>query len=126
AEQIIVIGAPENRLAVAQQLGATDILALSETTVESRRDRVMELTGGRGADTVIEAAGHPSAFPEGLELVGRNGSYLILGLYSGQATLPVDVIRLNNYSQRIIGSLGNQLDDYRRAVGIAASHGKRL
>lgn len=126
ATQIIVIGDPAPRLDVARRLGATEIISLAETTVESRHARVMELTGGWGVDAIVEAAGHPSAFPEGFELLANNGRYLILGLYSGKAKMPVDLVWLNNHNLRIIGSLSARDEEYRRTVEIATEHGGRL
>ena len=86
----------------------------------------MQLTGGHGADIVIEAAGRAAAFPEGLGLLGYNARYVIVGLYSGDAIAAVDPVRLNNYSQQIIGSLGMPREDFLRTVQLASQHGERL
>ncbi|MES2169171.1 MAG: zinc-binding dehydrogenase, partial [Actinomycetota bacterium] len=126
ARQIVVIGAPDSRLDVALRLGATQVIPLDGTTIESRRELIMRLTDNHGLDAVIEAAGHPSAFGEGFDLLAPNGRYLILGLYSGQAVLPVDLVRVNNRNLRIIGSLGALEEDYRRTVEIATEYGERL
>ncbi len=126
ADQIIVIGDPAGRLDVATRLGATHTIPLRGTTVESRRRLVMELTDGHGMDAIVEAAGHPSAFDEGFDLLAPNGRYLILGLYSGRAVLPVDLVRVNNRNLRIIGSLGARDDEYRRTVEIATEYGEKL
>jgi threonine dehydrogenase-like Zn-dependent dehydrogenase len=127
AEQVIVIGAPVTRLAAAERLGATATIPLEGTSAAERSARVRELTHGRGADIVIEAAGRIEAFGEGLELLGEHGRYLIIGLYSGRGGAALDVVRLNNLNQSIIGSMGPaQLDDYRTAVRVAQEHGARL
>lgn len=126
ASEVIVIGDPPLRLSVAQRLGATRTIKLSDTTATERREQVLELSGGRGADVVIEATGHRSAIDEGLHLLGRNGRYLVMGLYSGDGVMPVDLVRLNNMSQRIIGTLAHQLGDLLHASEIAARYGKEL
>jgi 5-exo-hydroxycamphor dehydrogenase len=127
AGQLIVIGAPDERLRAAERFGATKTLPLLSTTPATRKAAISELTGGRMADVVIEAAGKLEAFHEGLELVAFEGRYLILGLYSGPGKVEVNVVGLNNRSQAIIGSLGpTRLEDFKTCVDLARDHGARL
>jgi len=62
AGRVIVIGAPASRLELSMQMGADVVIDLDATTPEERLARVMDLTGGIGADVVVEAAGSPRAF----------------------------------------------------------------
>jgi 5-exo-hydroxycamphor dehydrogenase len=127
ASPILVIGAPEERLRAALRLGAAHVIPLSSTTHAERVKAVSDLTGGRMADVVIEAAGVLPAFGEGLELLAWEGRFLILGLYSGAGEVGFDVVALNNRSQTIIGSLGpTRLEDFETNVEIARDHGERL
>jgi threonine dehydrogenase-like Zn-dependent dehydrogenase len=120
AAQVIVIGAPDNRLRAAERLGATATIPLAGTTVAERRDLVLERTDGRGADVVIEAAGRMEAFGEGMDLLADEGRYLVLGIYSGHGTVPFDVVRCNNRSLAVIGSMGpTRFDDYRTTIRLA-------
>jgi threonine dehydrogenase-like Zn-dependent dehydrogenase len=124
---VIVIGAPDERLRAAERLGATTTIPLESTTQAERRDLIFDLTDGRGPDVVIEAAGRMPAFPEGLELLAEHGRYLVLGLYSGRATVAFDPIRLNNLSQSVIGSMGpTSFADYRSTIALARRLGSRL
>jgi 5-exo-hydroxycamphor dehydrogenase len=124
SRSITVIGDPRKRLNAAVSLGATHALSLSETTISERADLIRKVTGGRGAGTVIEAAGAAGAFSEGLKLLGMNGQYLILGLYSGSAPCVIDPVRINNLNLQIIGSLGIDPMHYRETVRIASVHGE--
>ncbi|HVW42819.1 MAG TPA: zinc-binding dehydrogenase [Amycolatopsis sp.] len=127
ARQVIVIGAPETRLARAETLGATATIALETTSAAERAEAVRELTGGRGADVVVEATGNPAAFEEGFGLLAESGRYLILGLYAGSGTVALDPFRLNNRSLSVIGSLGpTHHCDYRTTIQLAGRHGERL
>jgi threonine dehydrogenase-like Zn-dependent dehydrogenase len=127
ARQVIVIGAPDTRLDAARRFGATTVIPLETTTADERLATVRDLTEGRGAEVVIEATGRMPAFPEGMGLLSEGGRYLILGLYSGHGTVPFDPIRLNNLSQRIIGSMGPVgLADYVNTIRLAQRHGARL
>jgi 5-exo-hydroxycamphor dehydrogenase len=125
AERIIVIGAPEPRLRAATRLGATDVIPLSAAHSD-RAETVRRLTDGRGADVVVEAAGHPSAFPEGFDLLAVNGRFLLMGLYSGDAVSPIDPVLINNRNLQVIGTLGSSSDSFREAVQIAVELGEQL
>ena len=123
ARQIIVIGAPEKRLAVAQSFGATDIINMEDVTSEEERvQRVLDLTQGRGAEVVIEAAGVVSAFGEGLKIVAKNGRYLVVGLWSAPGTIAVEPRYLNNNNLRIIGTALYQPEHLYRAIQVAQKH----
>jgi threonine dehydrogenase-like Zn-dependent dehydrogenase len=82
ADQVIVIGAPRHRLEIAQRFGADNTLDISELTESSDRvGAVRLLTGGYGADVVLECVGSPSAVVEGMEMCRDGGKYLLLGHY---------------------------------------------
>lgn len=105
AAPLIVIGAPARRLAVARQCGAAHTLDMADMVdQEERIARVWQLTGGRGADVVIEAAGALPAFGEGLQLLARGGRYLVVGLWSAPGAVPVEPRLINNRNLRIIGT----------------------
>jgi 5-exo-hydroxycamphor dehydrogenase len=126
ARSIIVIGDPAHRLEAARSLGATHTMSVASTTREMRLAQVKDLTSGHGASIVVEAAGVVAAFPEGLDLLGMNGKYLILGLYSGNSTCSINPVRINNLNLRVIGSLGIDVDSFKSTVDIASKHGDQL
>lgn len=76
ARQIVAIDPAAARLALAQQGGATTILALGATEAQGA---VRDLTGGRLADVVYDVTGHPAAFPGALGLARRFGTVVLLG-----------------------------------------------
>ncbi|MGA0563169.1 zinc-binding dehydrogenase [Ancylobacter sp. VNQ12] len=121
ARRVIVIGAPEARLALASEFGADVILSVEGTTAEERRAAVLDVSSGRGADIVMEFAGQPSAFLEGLQLARRGGRYVTVGLLgSGQMTFQPSIITTKNL--RIIGSLGGEAKAYWKALDFIAAH----
>lgn len=126
ARSVIVFGDPAHRLEAATSLGATHTLSIADTTTENRAAKVKSLTSGRGASLVVECAGVAAAFPEGLNLLGVNGKYLILGLYSGTTTVSINPVLINNMNLQIVGSLGIDVDSFKATVNIAAEHGERL
>ncbi|MFF1561643.1 zinc-binding dehydrogenase [Streptomyces sp. NPDC058279] len=91
AARVILVGGPEPRLQAAAEAGIGDhhvniVAAADQAAVLAE---VTELTGGRGADLVIEATGVPGAIDQGLRLARRGGSYLVVGQYtdSGDTTI---------------------------------------
>ena len=104
AGRVIVVGAPESRLALARRLGATDTVDLADCpTPEARVERVMDLTNGRGADVVIEASGGLTAFQEGLEMVRFGGRYLVIGQWTDYGLLPANPSLLTRKVIRVQG-----------------------
>lgn len=65
-----------SRLALAGELGADEVFNVTSSTLDERVASVMGLTGGRGADIVVDCSGVPATFTESLRLV-RNGGVVI-------------------------------------------------
>jgi threonine dehydrogenase-like Zn-dependent dehydrogenase len=84
---LIVVGAPEARLALARRWGATATVSVEElSTPEARLARVREVTGGLGADVVFEMSGAPYAFAEGMDFLRAGGRYAVVGQLGGPLT----------------------------------------
>src|SRR3954464_13606275 len=69
AERIIVLGHHEDRIALAGEFGATDIV---EERGDEAVERVKELTDGFGAHSVLECVGHEEAIATAM-LIARVG-----------------------------------------------------
>ncbi len=88
AAQVLVIGAPSERLKVAQAWGADATLNLDE--VKDPKDRLewaRSKTGGRGPDVVLQCASGSGAIAEGLDLLRNGGRFVSIGGDGGQITL---------------------------------------
>lgn len=95
AGRVIVVDAHEDRLALARRFGADRTINLAELPeATARAALVRELTDGWGADVVVDVAGHPSAFTEGIAMLSRTGRYLEIGSLHPGTTVPVDVSEL--------------------------------
>jgi threonine dehydrogenase-like Zn-dependent dehydrogenase len=70
------------RLNFASRLGADHILNAGKQSKAERLQFIKDLTNGRGADLVIECAGVPQAFPEGLEMLRVGGLLVEAGNFS--------------------------------------------
>ncbi len=72
----IGVDVDEDKLRIARAAGATDTI---NTATESLHDRLMELTGGRGPDVIIEAIGLPQTFRAAVEEVAFTGRVVYIG-----------------------------------------------
>ena len=116
AGRVIVIGAPEKRLALAEKWGATHIINIDEYgSSKARQEIVMEITQGRGARIVMECSGVPQAFNEGFGLLQKGGTYLIVGQTSPVAVefMPFNFLLKNAV---VIGSGGADITHFYKAL----------
>jgi threonine dehydrogenase-like Zn-dependent dehydrogenase len=108
AQRVIVIGAPEHRLELAREMGADETVDLSNhPEPEARVEKVLQLTGGRGADVVIECAGAKTAVQEGLQMVRTAGRYLVVGSYTDYGPLPINPALIVRKALRVVGVAGS-------------------
>jgi threonine dehydrogenase-like Zn-dependent dehydrogenase len=122
--RVIVIGAPNDRLELARQFGADATLSIQSSTPEERLKEIKSLTAGRGADIVMDFAGVPAAFDEGLSIVRRGGRYLVVGqLGEGKTTLQPSIFVRKNL--RLIGSLSGGARAYWKALDFVAKNRSR-
>jgi len=119
AAQVIVIGAPSDRLALATRMGADAVIDLNGTTAEQRLEQVLALTGGRGADVVVEAAGSARAFEEGVRLARNGGAYVIAGHYTNAGDSTINAHEhINRKHLDIRGCWGSEVGHFLRALRV--------
>ena len=105
ADRVIVLDRLENRLRLAEEFGADHTVNIEEYNIpETRIQRVRELTGGRGADIVMELVGRPDLLAEGVEMLSNGGTFVEIGDIIPGRQVSIDPSRLLT-GKRIIGSL---------------------
>lgn len=77
ASNIIVVDVLENRLQVAEKIGATHVINAKNTNVI---EKIAELTNGRGADVVIDTAGAEITLKQTVDVVRRGGTIVLVGM----------------------------------------------
>ncbi|MCW2724871.1 MAG: alcohol dehydrogenase [Frankiales bacterium] len=88
---IIVIDPVVSRLDAAKRFGA-DVVVANGPTQPEPADLVMDLTGGLGADVVIEAVGKPETFELCTRLVRPLGHVANIGVHGAPATLHLETL----------------------------------
>ncbi|MGE5648635.1 MAG: zinc-binding dehydrogenase, partial [Bacillota bacterium] len=86
ATTIIGVDGNDHRLEIAKKMGADITLNFRTCDVVGE---VMRLTGGRGADSAIEALGTQQTFESALRVLKPGGTLSSLGVYSKDLTIPV-------------------------------------
>jgi len=95
----IAVVSSEAKAAVAKKAGADETVP-----VDGFKDAVMELTGGRGVNVVLDVVGG-DVFKDSLRVLAAQGRLLVVGFAAGQGIPEVKVNRLllNNVDVRGVG-----------------------
>lgn len=91
--EIIMIDLDENRLRVAKQLGATQLV---NTAGSKAVETVLKLSGGRGVDVAIEAVGVPSTFELCQSIIAPGGVIANIGVHGRSAELHLEKLWSQN------------------------------
>ena len=124
AGQTILVGTRDSRLEYGTRMGA-------DAVVNARRDdpvaAVRALTGGLGADLVIEASGAMEAPQQCVEMVKTGGKILLLAFYKDKVTF--DLSRAVRQDVTLFSTRGEGGGNVRRALSLARQgklHGAQL
>ena len=108
AGRVICVGAPETpRLALARKFGAEATVDIDQLkTPEERIKAVRDIVGGFGADLVMDCSGHPSAGPEGIEMLRDGGTYVEMGQFTDAGSINTSWHRICTKDLNVLGSWG--------------------
>jgi len=92
--RVIATGTSDEKLKVATALGAHEVINIAG----GFRERVKELTGGRGADVIFDPVGG-DVFDESLRCIAWGGRLLVIGFASGRIpTVPANIPLIKGFS----------------------------
>ena len=119
ATTIIAIDGNDHRLGIARKMGADVTLNFKNCDVV---DEVMRLTGGKGADSSIEALGTQATFESALRVLRPGGTLSSLGVYSSDLNIPVSAFAAGLGDHTIVTALcpGGK-ERMRRLMNVLAS-----
>lgn len=134
ATTVIAVDGNDHRLGISRTLGADITLNFKQCDVV---EEVMRLTGGRGADSAIEALGLQSTFESALRVIKPGGTLSSLGVYSTDLTIPLGAFAAGLGDHRIVTALCpggkermrrlmNVLASQRLDLGVLVSHHYKL
>ena len=107
ATQIIVVDRNPDALKLAEQLGAHHTVVAGGDEPRAV-DAVMDLTGGRGAEVVLDFVAEQGAEQDGFAMTAQAGSYYVIG-YGGEVRIPtLDII---STERNIVGNIVGTYND---------------
>jgi S-(hydroxymethyl)glutathione dehydrogenase/alcohol dehydrogenase len=101
AATIIAVDRLDSKLQAARAFGATHTVNVDE---RDAADAVRQLTSKRGAEYVFVTVGSTAAVAQGLRMIGKLGTLVIVGIPEQDATIPLTVDAMVFKGSRIIGS----------------------
>ncbi|WP_406863820.1 zinc-binding dehydrogenase [Streptomyces sp. HUAS MG47] len=121
AAQVILVGGPAQRLELAARAGIGDhhVNLVEAADTDAALAEVVWLTGGAGADLVVECTGVPAAIGQGLGLARRGGSYLVVGQYTDSGDTSINPHQIVYRQLDVVGSwafTGAHLVEYVRLL----------
>lgn len=93
--EIIMVDLDDNRLDVAKRFGATQTV---KANGEEAKQHILDLTGGKGVDTAIEAVGVPATFEFCQEIIAPGGVIANVGVHGVKADLHLETLWSQNIS----------------------------
>ncbi len=105
--------ADKHRLRLAEDLGIHHTLDIEKHDAASR---VRELTGGYGADTVLECSGVPAAARMALEMVRKRGKYTQIGLFG--RPIEIDFEKIAFREVKVNGTVSQRRPAWERTLGL--------
>jgi NAD+-dependent secondary alcohol dehydrogenase Adh1 len=112
ATNIIVVDANPDALKLASELGAAHTVVADGSQVQA----VADLTGGRGAEVVLDFVAEQGAEADGWAMTGRAGSYYVIG-YGG--TLHIPTLDIISTERNVVGNIVGTYNDLAELMALA-------
>jgi len=107
AAEVIVVDRSPEALKLAESLGADHTVVADG----SETDAVKDLTGGLGAEVILDFVGEGGAIESGIAMLRRAGSYFVIG-YGGTLNVPaIDIISTEiNFIGNLVGTYNDLVE----------------
>ncbi len=104
AARVVAVDLYDNRLALARQLGATDVI---NTTTADGFQAIDDALGGEVVDVFIDNTGQPDVIAKGYQIVNSSGRVVLVGVPKNGAKTSLDTLDLH-FGKSITGTTGGQ------------------
>ena len=116
--RVIAVDVRESSIALAKMLGADETINSADAKAH---DQLLELTGGVGADIVVETAGAKDTPRMAINWTRNSGTTVLVGIYAATPTMNFNEIV--GTEKTVIGSVATSPGDMETAVRLV-SEGK--
>lgn len=114
ARSVTLVGTRPSRLEVGRELGADHVVDVRH---EDAVERILELTGGAGADWVIESSGGTAVPDQCVKATKRGGRIVFVAFYPGPVTFDLSAAVRSDIT--LYTSRGEGGNNVKRAVAMA-------
>lgn len=101
------------RFPAALKLGADEVINIQK---QNAYERVMEITGGRGADVVIETSGAQAAIGDAIRMTKKYGKLCAIGLGRDEAKVPWKQIVMRSIT--VVGCMSSGYSAWDKALNL--------
>lgn len=112
---VIAMDRNDKKLSLAASFGADRTVNLSS---KSLRDEVMQFTGGRGVDVVIDTVAAENTIRDSVRMLAKGGALVVVGLFGSQICVPTLPAIVNEY--QIIASLWGNYSELSEVIELAS------
>jgi threonine dehydrogenase-like Zn-dependent dehydrogenase len=117
---VVAVDIDDTKLALAREIGATHTI---NSATENVHERMTQLSGGHGADVVIEAVGSPATYVMAIDEVGFTGRVVCIGYAKSGVEFQTKLFVQKELDIR--GSRNAQPEDFRAVVRYLEQHADR-
>lgn len=116
---VIIFGDNRKRLQVAKDMGADYAIHIDD--VADPVDEVMKITGGRGADYVIEAVGKVQTYEQAFAMLRRGGQLSAFGITGEQDEMKMRPFEFVLGEKKVTGSCAGVGQDWPDAITLISN-----
>lgn len=119
AGQIIAVDMIDERLDLAREFGATDVVDLRKYDGDDFIEGIAERTpSGDGPDVTVEAVGHPTAFEQAVKIPHNGGTVVEVGHYFSAGPSEIDPSEIIHRQLDVYGSLAYPPSQFDTAISV--------
>lgn len=113
----IAVDTVPSKLEAAKENGAQYLVDASQGDFAAE---IMEITGGKGADAVVEFRGHPETLEPSVKCIKRDGVLVMVAYYEAGKAMYIDQKLVQGAEIRITGARGSTRQDLAEVVQMVA------
>ena len=110
--RVVVTDRVGSRLETARELAGGEVIDVGQ---EDPVEKILMLSGGRGADFVLEAAGTQSALDQAFDIVRIRGTVVTIGTFGSDVSFN-PFFRMTRREVRLLSTMGRTWETWRRMV----------
>ena len=113
---VIGIDRSDPKLRLAENFGADHTLNMTRS--KNIREDILQLTGGRGVDVVLDSVGMDNTVETSFRILAKGGALVVIGLFGNVVKMPLVSSVINE--NQVIASLWGNYNELREVIELAS------